>query len=89
MDGYRTQSPDTTREAEQVLFQYYATLKPWQKIQIIEDLNRTAEGAAVVGIRKRYPDADEREVRIRLAALKYGRELTVKFLGWDPNVEGW
>jgi hypothetical protein len=89
MDGYRTQSPNMSREAEQVLFRYYATLEPWEKMRIIEEMNRTADDAAIVGIRSRHPYADDQEIRHRLAALKYGRDLTVKFLGWDPHVGGW
>ena len=89
MDAYRTQSEDTTRQVERMMFDHYARLAPWEKIRIIEDLNRTADGAAIVGIRKRHPDANDDEVRLRLAALKYGRDLTLKFMGWDPHVEGW
>jgi hypothetical protein len=42
-----------------------------------------------VGIRERHPTASERELRLRLAALKYGRDLMVRACGWDPDVEGW
>lgn len=89
MDGYRTQSPDTSREAERLQFEHYARLEPWEKMRIVEELTRTAEGVAEVGIRERYPDANDEEVRLRLASLKYGRDLMVKFFGWDPDVKGW
>ncbi len=89
MDGYRSQSPDMSPEVDRRLFEYYARLRPWEKMRIIDDMNRTADGLAIVGIRRRHPNADENEVRLRLAALKYGGEITRKFLGWDPDVEGW
>ena len=89
MDGYQTQSPDTSREIARLLFEHYARLEAWEKIRIIEDLNRTADEAAMVGIRERHPDATEREVKLRLAALKYGRDLMMQAFGWDPEVEGW
>ena len=87
--GYRTQSPDTSREAEEIQFEAYRRMSFAEKLAIIDDLNRTAEGLARVGIRERHPDATEDEIRKRLAALRYGREFTIKWLGWDPDVEGW
>ena len=89
MDGYRTQSPDTSRAAEELQFEGYRKMEPWQKLAIIDDLNRMVEGLARVGIRERHPAATEEEVRLRLAALRYGREFTMRWFAWDPDVEGW
>ena len=89
MDGYRSQSPDTSPEVDRRIFERYSRLAPWEKVRIMDDLRRTADGLAIVGIRRRHPNADEKEIRLRLAALKYGAEITRKFLGWDPDVEGW
>jgi hypothetical protein len=89
MDGYRTQSPDTSREAEELQFEAYRRMSFAEKLAVIDDLNRTADGLARAGIRERHPNATDEEIRKRLAALWYGREFTVKWLGWDPNVEGW
>ena len=89
VSGYRTQSPDTSREAEEIQFEGYRKMESWQKLAIIDDLNKMVEGLARVGIRERHPDATEEEVRLRLAALRYGREFTIEWFGWDPDVEGW
>jgi len=89
VSGYRTQSPDTSREAEEFQFEGYRKMESWQKLAIIDDLNKMVEGLARVGIRERHPDATEEEVRLRLAALRYGREFTIEWFGWDPDVEGW
>ena len=88
MDGYLTQSPDTSRAAEEFLFNAYRRMKPAEKIRIIGDLNRTMDEIARIAIRKQHPNATKREVALRLAARKYGRELMVKAFGWDPDVEG-
>ena len=88
MDGYRTQSPDTSRAAEEVQFAAYRRMTPAQKVRIIGELNRTMDEIARIAIRKKYPHATEREVALRLAARKYGRELMVRAFGWDPDVEG-
>ena len=89
MSEYRTQSPDTSREAEELQFEGYRRMEPWQRLAIIGDLNRMVEGLARVGIRERHPDSTEEEVKLRLAALRYGREFTIQWFGWDPDVEGW
>lgn len=89
MSGYRTQSLDTSREAEEIQLEAYRKMEAWQKIAIIDDLNRRAEDLVRAEIRERYPDATEEEVRLRRAALWYGREFTIEWFGWDPDVEGW
>jgi hypothetical protein len=33
-----------------------------------------------------YPDADEREVFLRVAARRLGRKLTIAAYGWDPDL---
>jgi hypothetical protein len=85
----RRLAEDTAPEIEALLVEHYRQLVPHQKVAIILDLNRTSEEAALAGIRERHPNADERELQLRLAALKYGRELMVKAYGWDPALEGW
>jgi hypothetical protein len=80
---------DTSIEAETLLFDHYGSLEVHEKTEIIADLNGQMDRIALVGIRERHPDASEREQHLRLAALKYGRELMVKAFGWDPELQGW
>ena len=82
-------SEDTTLEAERALFAHYARMEPHEKLAIVSRLNRQVEGMALVSIRERYPDDSDREHRLRLFALKYGRDLAVEVFGWDPDVRGW
>lgn len=82
-------SEDTSLEAEKFLFELYAEMEPHEKMAIIWRLNRQVENAALAGILDRHPDADEEEQKLRLFALKYGRDLAVEVFGWDPEVEGW
>jgi hypothetical protein len=42
----------------------------------------------MMGIRSRHPDADDGEVRLRLAALRLDRALVVDAFGWDPVERG-
>lgn len=89
MGGYRTQSSDTSADAERVLFDLYRRMEPWQRAQRCLELQEMAEQAALAGIRARHPAADEREQRLRLAALKYPRELMIAAFGWDPRERGY
>jgi len=37
----------------------------------------------------RYPAASDDEVRLRVFALRLGREAMVRVYGWDPATMGW
>ena len=88
-DASRTQSPDTSPEAEAMLLSLWRAMEPWQKFALLSSLQRMADGAAVVGILQRHPDADDEELRRRFFALRYGRELALEHFGWDPHARGW
>ena len=89
MTGYQTQSPDTTREIEEMLFAAYRRMSSSEKLSHMGALARMVEAVACAGLRERYPEADEREIRLRLAARQYPRELMIAAFGWDPEVEGY
>lgn len=72
---------DTKPEAEEVLFRLWRETPGWRKLAMLEDLNRTAPLLAVAGLRHRYPDADDNEIRRRLADLLLGPELATKVYG--------
>ena len=40
-------------------------------------------------MRLRHPTANDREVVLRVAALRNGRDLSIAAFGWDPEREGW
>jgi hypothetical protein len=50
---------------------------------------RSAFLLAMAGLRERYPDATEIELRKRYAALALGRETSMALFDWDPEREGW
>lgn len=63
-------------------------MEPRDKVRMVMALNRSVEAMALAGLRLRYPDASERELRLRFAARRYGRELVLKAFGWDPGEPG-
>jgi hypothetical protein len=55
----------------------------------VNSLTRACQELAVAGIRLRHPNAPEREIRMRLAALWIDREVMIRVFGWDPQSEGY
>ena len=80
---------DTSPEVEARQVEIWRTMTPKQKLDIVADLNRDVQRMADAGVRMRYPDATDREVFLRVAALRNGRELSIAAYGWDPAFEGW
>jgi hypothetical protein len=80
-----TQSPDTSEEIDRLLFERYRQMQPWEKLRMVAEMIETAEVLAFAGLRLRHPDASDRELRLRLAAMRYDRETMIKAFGWDPG----
>lgn len=88
-DGPVTQSPDTAPDVEALLVEAQRRLPPHLKWRQVCEAIAADDAHALAGLRLRHPGADERELRLRLVALKYGRELAVAAFGWDPGTKGW
>lgn len=76
---------DTTPEAEAVLIGLLRRAPSWRKLEMVGQLNRTAQMMALAGLRERYPHASAEELRRRLAGLLLGEELAVKAYGPLPE----
>jgi hypothetical protein len=73
--------PDTSPETERVLFAMLRDMPPWRKLEMVAQLNQTVRALALSGLRGRYPQADDAELRRRLADLMLGTELAEKVYG--------
>jgi hypothetical protein len=80
---------DTDPETERLLTELARPTPVWKKFRQVGALNQMCRAFAKAGIRRRYPEANEEEVRRRLAAVLFDRETVVKVFGWDPDVEGY
>lgn len=80
---------DTSPEAEAFLIEGYRRMSPTDKLRRVESLNRALVKLAAARIRAQYGDIPEDEMRLRLGALRLGRETMIKVFGWDPEVKGW
>lgn len=76
---------DTSPETEQVLFAMLRHMPAWRKLDLVAQLNQTVRELALGGLRERYPQAAQAEIRRRLADLVLGSELAEKAYG--PLIE--
>jgi hypothetical protein len=88
-DGYRAQSEDTSVDIDRRLFNAYRDMPSWEKARRVDTDALAVEHLTLVGIRLRHPGATDREVRLRLAALRLDRETMVRVFGWDPEIHGY
>ena len=80
---------DTSPEAEAFLIEGYRRMSPAEKLRRVASLNRALTQLAAARIRARYGDIPDEEMRLRLGALRLGRETMVRVFGWDPEEKGW
>lgn len=82
-------SPDTSPEAEAILIEGYRRMPAWKKLQQVGELSELVSQLALNDIRRRHPQAGERELKLRLASRRIEPELMRKAFGWDPDEEGY
>ena len=80
---------DTDAHAERLLIDLVRATPVWKKFQQVAGATEACRAFARAGIKSRYPEASEEEVRLRLAALLLDRETMIVVYGWDPEVEGY
>ena len=74
-------SSDTHPKMEALQIQLLRQATPFQKLEMLSELNASARMLALTGLHSRYPQADEVEVQRRLASLLLGEELARKVYG--------
>lgn len=72
---------DTSPEAEEVLLELLRQAPPWRKLEMVGQMSHTVRTLALSGLRTRYPQAGEAELRRRLADLLLGPELAEQAYG--------
>jgi hypothetical protein len=86
--AYRTQAADTTAAVEQIVVEGWRSMSPAEKVRVVRELTSTARRFSLAGIRRRHPEASEREVRLRLASFWLDRETMIRLFDWDPELRG-
>ena len=66
-------SSDTTPRAREVLFRMLMKKSPLEKLAMVSQMNATVRTFALSGLRDRYRDDTELQLKVRLAELLYGQ----------------
>jgi len=86
----RSLARDTPPDVEERILEGYRRMSPAEKIQRVVELNRAVETMAAARVREQYgPDLSDRELRLRLAALRLDRRTMIEVFGWDPEEHGY
>jgi hypothetical protein len=76
---------DTEPSVNEVLFAARRSLPPGDKVRQVFELTELLLRLSEAGVRRMYPDADDREVFLRAAARRLGRETVARVYGWNPE----
>jgi hypothetical protein len=76
-----TLSSDTHPKMEALQIQLWQQASPTRKMNMLAQLNASAQMLALAGLRSRFPQASKAELRRRLADLILGEELARKVYG--------
>ena len=85
----KTQSPDTHPEVEKRLIEGLRKMSAAEKLQRVADMWEALEMLAMADIRRRHPEADAWECRLRVASRRVPPELLKKAFGWDVEEMGY
>ena len=76
----KTQSPDTSPEAERVLIELARKMPPERKLQLAGQLGTTMRNLMRAGLQQRHPNAGPDELEQRFVELWLGPEIAPGFL---------
>ncbi len=76
---------DTDSKAFEVLAALQRNMSPGQKLDQVLEMAAMALRACEDHCRKEYPGASERDIFLRAAMLRLGRETVARAYGWDPE----
>lgn len=71
----RTQSPDTSPEAERVQIELLRKAGEARRFELMRSMSKSVTQWSRESIRQRYPEANEEELAVHFVALCYGQKL--------------
>ena len=78
---WRELHPEEDPRVEAMQFARFGSAPAWEKMKIFTGLTKVARRLALLGLRNRYPEATEQELRRHLASLLLGPELAERVYG--------
>ena len=82
--GYKPQSSDTSEDVDRRMFAAYAAMTPEERLRRASKLSLAVQEIALAGLRQRHPGASERELGLRLVALRIPVDAMLAIFGWAP-----
>ena len=79
--------PDTDPKVEALQIEMWRQASPTRKMHMLAQLNASVRILALAGLRSRYPNATQIQLRRRLADLLLGEELARKVYGEMSRAE--
>ena len=86
--GMKSLQSDTTPEAETVLLELLRQAPVWKRLQMVDQMYEMLRLLTMADLRRCYPNADEKELKRRLAARILSPEEVAAAYGWEPEPEG-
>jgi len=72
-----------------ILTECYRRMSVGKRLEMVVQLNRELEMLATSRVRAKYGEVSDRELSLRLGALRIGREEMARVFGWDPEERGY
>lgn len=79
---------DTDPRAMEVWLDLLRQMTPGDRIAAALELSGFALQMSEAGVRSAFPSADDREVRLRVAARHLSRDWMIRAYQWDPEAHG-
>jgi hypothetical protein len=76
---------DTDPKALDVFIELHRQMTTGERLARVFEMIEFQEGLQYTSVRQMYPHADEREVFLRVAARRLGRDLMIRAYNWDPD----
>jgi len=80
---------DTHPVVEAMIVDGYRRMSPSQKLGRVAALTRALDELVLADVRRRFPNASEREQALRVASRRLDAETMRRAFGWDPDREGY
>lgn len=80
---------DTRPDAERFMIEGYRKMSGAQKLGQVSSLSLAVRQLALLDVRRRHPNASEREQQLRVASRTLDAATMRKVFGWDPDTAGY
>ena len=77
---------DTDPRALEVFLSLQRQMPAGKKVAAVFEISAMLLRLSEAGVRQLYPEADPREVFLRMAARRLDRETMIRAYGWDPEL---